>query len=58
MADNAFLEIVKLLLKPGYLYGIGEDGELYSIPVDKLPREGESVSLVYFNREVQDGAET
>ena len=55
MADNAFLEIVKLLLKPGYLYGIGEDGELYRIPVDKLPREGESVSLVYFNREVQDG---
>ena len=50
MTDNAFLEIVKL---PGHLYGIGEDGELYNIPIDKLPREGESVRFVYFNREVQ-----
>lgn len=48
MADkNAFLEIVKLLLKPGYLYGIGEDGELYKIAIDRLPKDGESVAFIY-----------
>lgn len=40
---NSFaLEIVKLVLKPGYLYGIGEDGELYRAEA-KLPKAGETV---------------
>jgi len=28
---NAMYELLKMILKPGYLYGIGEDGEVYCV---------------------------
>ena len=32
--NRAWLEFIKLLMKPGFLYGISESGELYCIEVD------------------------
>jgi len=28
---DAMYELLKMILKPGYLYGIGEDGEVYCV---------------------------
>ena len=39
--NRAWLEFIKSLMKPGFLYGIGEDGELYCIEVD-TPKTGAS----------------
>ena len=48
MSDNSvWVEIIKTLLKPGYLYGIGEDGELYAVEIDKLPKEHDTVIIRY-----------
>lgn len=38
------MQVVKLLLKPGYIYAIGRDGELYAAEA-KLPEPGETVAL-------------
>ena len=39
--NRAWLEFIKSLMKPGFLYGIGEDGELYCIEVD-MPKTGQA----------------
>lgn len=38
--NRAWLEFIKSLMKPGYLYGINEDGVLYCIEVDAPKTEG------------------
>ena len=38
------VELLKLLLKPGYLYGIGKDGELYCIEAE-IPEPGQTVIM-------------
>ena len=41
MSDSSLgKELLKQLLKPGYLYGIGTDGELYTVKVDFPPPKG------------------
>lgn len=32
--NRAWLEFIKSLMKPGYLYGLGENGELFCIEVE------------------------
>ena len=39
--NRAWLEFIKSLMKPGYLYGINEDGVLYCFEVE-TPGAGES----------------
>lgn len=38
------VELLKLLLKPGYLYGVTEGGELYCIEAE-IPAPGQTVVL-------------
>lgn len=38
------VELLKLLLKPGYLYGISRNGELYCIEAE-IPAPGQTVVL-------------
>jgi hypothetical protein len=38
------VELLKLLLKPGYLYGIARNGELYCIEAE-IPAPGQTVVL-------------
>ena len=38
------LEILKATLKPGYLYGVGADGEVYCIEAT-VPKPGETILL-------------
>ena len=40
-AGGAWLEFIKSLMKPGYLYGINEDGVLYCFEVE-TPGAGEN----------------
>lgn len=42
--EDVWMEFVKAVLKPGYLYGVGEDNELYCIEVP-IPKPGESVTM-------------
>ena len=35
---------MKMLMKPGYLYGIGQDGELYAAKVE-MPNPGKTIVL-------------
>ena len=37
-------KLLKILLAPGYLYGIGADGEVYVAKV-KLPEAGETIKI-------------
>lgn len=39
--NRAWLEFIKSLMKPGFLYGISESGELYCIEVD-MPKTGQA----------------
>ena len=41
------LEIIKTSLKPGYLYGVNEEGELYCIEA-KMPKPGETMVMPPF----------
>lgn len=41
--ESVWISIMKTLMKPGYLYGIGEDGELYQVKIDRLPKEGDCI---------------
>ena len=41
--ESVWIDIMKMLMKPGYLYGIGEDGELYQVEILRLPREGDCI---------------
>ena len=41
---NIAIEFLKSMLKPGYLYGIGPDGELYCVE-DKIPKTGYAVTI-------------
>ena len=41
------IELMKAVLKPGYLYGVGEDGELYCIEA-KMPKPGETMIMPPF----------
>lgn len=38
------IEAMKVAMRPGYLYGIGEDGELYCVEA-KLPKPGETIIM-------------
>lgn len=38
------LSILKIVLKPGLLYGIGADGEVYYVEAT-VPKPGETISL-------------
>lgn len=38
------LEIMKSVLKPGYLYGIGPDGEVYCVEAE-IPEPGKAVTI-------------
>lgn len=38
------VELLKLLLKPGYLYGVTDGGELYCIEAE-IPAPGQTVVL-------------
>ena len=42
--DDIILDIIKKSLKPGYLYGLSENGELYVLEA-KLPAPGETAVL-------------
>ena len=46
--DDFILYVIKKALKPGYLYGVGEDGELYCIEA-KMPKPGETVVMPPFH---------
>lgn len=51
MTDNwnkFVIELIKSAMKPGYLYGIGEDGNLYCIEA-KLPKPGETMIMPPFH---------
>lgn len=39
-----FIAVMKAAMKPGYLYGIGEDGELYCVPA-QMPKPGETIIM-------------
>lgn len=54
--EDFILYIIKKALKPGYLYGVGEDGELYCIEA-KMPKPGETVVMPPFHmpKESEDG---
>ena len=39
--NRAWLEFIKSLMKPGFLYGIGENGELYCVGIDISNAEGD-----------------
>ena len=39
LTQKVVLEIMKATMKPGYLYGIGEDGEIYCIEAP-TPKKG------------------
>ena len=41
--ESVWIDIMKMLMKPGYLYGIGEDGELYQVKINRLPKEGSGI---------------
>ena len=38
------IAIMKIFMKPGYLYGIGKDGELYSAKVE-MPDPGQTLVM-------------
>ena len=42
--ENIAIEFLKSMLKPGYLYGIGPDGELYCVEA-KIPKPGYAVTI-------------
>ena len=46
------IEVMKASMKPGYLYGVSEDGELYCIKA-KMPKPGETLIMppVYMPKE-------
>lgn len=44
MSDYLVLSILKAVLKPGLLYGIGADGEVYCVEAS-VPRPGETIRL-------------
>ena len=41
------IEVMKASMKPGYLYGVSEDGELYCIEA-KMPKPGETLIMPPF----------
>lgn len=41
------VEIMKASMKPGYLYGVSEDGNLYCIEA-KMPNPGETIVMPPF----------
>ena len=41
-AGEAILELLKAVLKPGYLYGVGKDGELYCVGAE-IPEPGKTI---------------
>jgi hypothetical protein len=49
------MEVMKAVMKQGYLYGVGEDGELYCIEA-KMPKPGETIVMPPFHmpKEVRD----
>lgn len=47
------VEILKQLLEPGYLYGIGHDGDVYRIEAT-IPRPGETVYMPPFHMPTAD----
>ena len=53
MADDSgwsifAIEVMKAVMKQGYLYGVGEDGELYCIEA-KMPKPGETIVMPPFH---------
>ena len=42
--ENNAIEFLKSMLKPGYLYGIGPDGELYCVEAE-IPKPGYVVTI-------------
>lgn len=38
------IETTKFAMKPGYLYGVSEDGELYCVEAT-MPKPGETIML-------------
>lgn len=41
------IELLKMMLKPGYLYGVGEDGDIYCVKIAKLPQEGDYIHMTW-----------
>ena len=41
---NVIFEIIKQSIKPGYLYGLGEDGEIYRVEAP-MPKPGETIVM-------------
>lgn len=42
------IEVMKASMKPGYLYGVSEDGDLYCIEA-KMPKPGETIVMPPFH---------
>lgn len=42
------IEVMKASIKPGFLYGIGDDGNLYCIEA-KMPKPGETMIMPPFH---------
>ena len=38
------IDFMKASMKPGFLYGVSEDGELYAVEVE-MPKPGETIIL-------------
>ena len=41
------IEVMKSSMKPGYLYGVSEDGELYAIEA-AMPKPGETTVMRFY----------
>jgi hypothetical protein len=47
------IEVMKASMKPGYLYGVSEDGELYCIEA-KMPKPGETLIMPPFHMQKEE----
>lgn len=41
------IEVMKASMKPGYLYGVNEDGELFAVEAE-MPKPGETAVVRFY----------
>lgn len=54
--NSLALELLKAILKPGYFYAIGRDGNLYSAKAE-LPERGKTISFPPFRIKEDEDAQ-
>jgi len=47
------IEVMKSIMKPGYLYGVSEDGELYAVEAE-MPKPGETAVVRFYMPETEN----